>query len=48
MKRSGHGVSVGWTFASIRFSTEPGMEWRLHMARIAADLLLAPLTRLKR
>jgi hypothetical protein len=48
MKRSGYGLSIGWAFASIRFSTEPGIEWRLHMSKIAAQLLLTPSNRFNR
>jgi hypothetical protein len=39
MQRSGNGQSVGWVFASIPFHTAPGIGWRLHMSKIAAEIL---------
>jgi hypothetical protein len=38
MKRNGYALSSRWAFASIRFSAEPGVGWRLHMSKIAAQL----------
>jgi len=35
---NGNGPSVGWTIASIPFHTAPGIGWRLHMSKIAAEI----------
>jgi hypothetical protein len=42
MQHSGYGPSVGWTIASLPFHKVPGIGWRLHMSRIAAEI--RPLT----
>jgi len=39
MKRSGNGPSVGWSFASIAFQSARGIGWRLHMSKIASEIL---------
>jgi hypothetical protein len=41
MQRSGSGQSVGWTIASIPFHTAPGIGWRLHISKIAAETHVA-------
>jgi hypothetical protein len=38
MKRNGYASSTRWAFASVRFSAEPGIGWRLYMSKIAAEL----------
>jgi hypothetical protein len=38
MKRSAYALSTRWAFGSIRFSAEPGIGWRRHMSKIAAEL----------
>jgi hypothetical protein len=35
---NGNGPSVGWTIASIPFHTAPGIGWRLHIKKIAAEI----------
>jgi hypothetical protein len=39
MQRNGSGSLTGWAFASIPFPTSPGIGWRLHMSRIAREIL---------
>lgn len=38
MQSNGNGPSVGWTIAPIRFHAAPGIGWRLHMSKIAAEI----------
>jgi hypothetical protein len=38
MQRDGNCASVGWTMASIPFHPAPGLGWRLHMSKIAAEI----------
>jgi hypothetical protein len=40
MQRNSNGPSV--RLPSIPFSTSPGLGWRLHMSRIAAEILPTP------
>ena len=38
MQQNGNDPAVGWTIASIPFHTAPGIGWRLHMSKIAAEI----------
>jgi hypothetical protein len=38
MPRSDTGSLGRWTFASTRFSTRLGVEWRMHMSKVAEKI----------
>ena len=38
MQRNGNCPLVRWTMASIPFYPAPGLGWRLHMSKIAAEI----------
>lgn len=50
MQHSGNRQSLGSRFASIAFGVAPGIGWRLHMSKVAAEMrsILAPRKRSKR
>lgn len=51
MQSNGNGPSVGWSIAPIPFHAAPGIGWRLHMSKIAAEIgtvLASPRTAVNR